>query len=199
MKRTTIAMAAAAMATLVSVAGVAASKSDTSMKQEVKDAWIDGKIETLYTVNRFINPFDIDTKVERGAVHLTGTVDSSMEKDLAGEIAKGVDGVASVDNDLRIVAPESRDAAANARKAKFDKDRDHFRTWLDDVSTTAQVKSKLLTNSNTHGLAINVVTKDDVVTLNGKVKSSEERQLAEMLAKNTDGVRSVTNDLEVKK
>src|SRR5262245_30708125 len=74
------------------------------LKGEAKDAWILGKIETVYLLNPHLDGFAIDTDVKNGVVHLTGKVESSIDHDLAGELAKGIDGVVSVDNDLAVDA-----------------------------------------------------------------------------------------------
>ena len=177
-----------AVATLIGMlAAIPALASD--MKGEVKDAWITGRIETVYLLNTHLNGFTIDTDVSKGAVHLTGKVDSSIDRDLAGELAKGVDGVVSVDNDLVV--------DAKARSA-IKEDAHSFARWVDDATTTAEVKSKLLANDNTHGMKIEVDTSGDVVTLSGAVASSEEKQLAEQLARNTGGVKDVHNRLMVR-
>lgn len=68
-----------------------------------------------------------------------------------------------------------------------------------DASVTERVKSKLATNTNTRGLHIVVDTKNRVVTLRGEVWSSEERDLAELLARNTSAVAMVQNDLVVRR
>lgn len=155
-----------------------------------KDAWIQGKIETVYTLNRHLSAFAIDTHVDQGAVRLTGKVESSVDKDLAGELAKGVDGVVSVDNDL-VVDAKSRTTTTGSERP--------FGVWVDDATTTAAVKSKLLANANTEGLQIDVDTRGDVVTLSGEVASAEEKQLAEQLARNTGDVRDVRNQLTVRR
>jgi osmotically-inducible protein OsmY len=61
------------------------------------------------------------------------------------------------------------------------------------------VKSKLLGNPNTEGLQIDVDTRGDVVTLSGEVASPEEKALAEELTRNTGDVKTVRNQLVVKK
>lgn len=66
-----------------------------------------------------------------------------------------------------------------------------------DAYVTALVKSRLATNSNTRDLRIDVDTKNGVVHLRGEVESSEERDLVELLARNTDAVAMVQNDLIV--
>lgn len=70
-------------------------------------------------------------------------------------------------------------------------------TESSDASVTALVKSRLATNVNTRDLRIDVDTKNGVVRLRGAVWSPEERDLAELLARNTESVAMVQNDLIV--
>jgi osmotically-inducible protein OsmY len=172
--------------------GDAASSSD-SYEGAVKDGWITGKIETVYALNSNLNAFVIDTDVKQGVVHLTGMVESDIDRDLAGEIAKGVDGVVDVQNDLTIEKTAREMAAA---KAGSDGERT-FGGWVDDATTTAAVKAKLVGNSNTKGLQIDVDTMDNLVTLSGEVSSTEVKQLAEEIARNTSDVKDVRNQLVV--
>jgi len=166
----------------------------SSFEGTARDAWLTGKIEAVYTLNPYLNPFEIDTDVENGVVHLTGTVETDIDRDLAGELAKGIEGVDEVVNDLKVDAQSTRDASKSAKKSGNQRD---FGTWVDDATTTAAVKSKLIGNPNTKGLKIDVDTKNDVVTLTGRVKSDEERSLAEEIARNTGDVEDVRNNLVV--
>jgi hyperosmotically inducible periplasmic protein len=158
-----------------------------------KDAWITGKIETVYTLNPHLNPFAIDTDVENGMVHLTGVVPNDIDRDLAGELAKSIEGVVQVDNDLEVDTQRAEHAdAPEVRGGRRD-----FGTFVDDATTTAAVKSKLIGNPNTKGLQIDVDTEGDVVTLSGRVATDEESKLAEELARNTGDVKDVRNNLVV--
>jgi len=56
---------------------------------------------------------------------------------------------------------------------------------------------KLLANEFVDGVDINVDTNENVVTLDGEVKTEAEKDLAEQLVKNMDSVRSVENLLKV--
>src|SRR5690348_4336968 len=67
---------------------------------DVSDAAIKAKIITVYTLNPQLNPFDFDVKVNNGVVSISGAVANTVEKDLAVEIAKGVDGVVRVDDSI---------------------------------------------------------------------------------------------------
>lgn len=166
-------------------------------RQDLKDAWITGKLETLYALNRQLNPFDLDTQVEGGVVHLTGSVENEVERELAGELAKSVEGVSEVRNDLKVASVASLSSARRAERESLARQRAELRRVVEDASTSAVVKSKLLANQNTKGLDVKVETRNRVVTLSGQVSSAEERQLAELLARNTDNVAEVRNELTV--
>lgn len=162
-----------------------------SWEGRTRDAWIDGKIEAAYALNRYLDPFAIDTEVEGGVVRLSGSVESQIDKDLAQEIAEGVDGVSRVDNELVV------EASAEDRPPRQDEKGRSFGTRVDDATTTARVKLSLLANRSAQGLAIDVDTENGIVSLEGSVASKQERELAERIARNTDGVSRVENRLEV--
>lgn len=160
----------------------------------MKDAWLTGRIETLFVLNEHLSPLAIETTVDNGVAHLAGTVDSSVDRELAEELVRGIDGVTRVQNDLVVAAPsEARTKSAPTGVAV----RRDFGTWVDDATTTAAVKSRLIANSGTKGLQIDVDTLDDIVTLSGRVKTDEERALAEQIARNTKDVETVHNNLVV--
>jgi hyperosmotically inducible periplasmic protein len=71
------------------------------------------------------------------------------------------------------------------------------REVLDDATVTAKVKARLMADPDVAALHIDVDTVDGRVTLNGKVSSVDERAEAEKLANNTEGVKSVTNLIQV--
>lgn len=156
----------------------------------LKDAWLDGKLEASFALNRHLSAFAIDTDVEDGMVHLTGEVDSEIDRNLATEVAQNIEGVTGVRNDLT-VQPDGRVAAADAGGERS------FAERVGDATTTATVKSKLLIDDKTQGLKINVTTLDHVVTLTGDVDSTEEKRLAEQIAGNVDEVERVQNELNV--
>lgn len=160
-------------------------------KPELKNAWLESKLETALLVNGELNNFSIDHEVDAGRATLTGTVESDVDRELAEQVALGIDGINAVDN--RLVVKQTNDQArqdvGDTGSAVSQK--------LDDMATTAAVKSKLLANQSTHGLAIDVDTVNNVVSIQGNVESTAEKQLVEQIAKNTDGVREVKNRLKV--
>ena len=66
-----------------------------------------------------------------------------------------------------------------------------------DTGITSAVKSKMAADDTVKASEINVDTHNHVVTLNGTVGSKAEKDRAVMIARNTNGVNSVVDDLRV--
>ena len=181
-------------ALLATMSLVAAQAFAADSSQPAKDSFITGKLEATYLLNRHLSVFTIHPETMNGVVHLTGTVDNNIDRDLAAELAKGIDGVTSVKNDLVIKAGSGQASSKSSSSSSRT-----FGQFVGDATTTAMVKTKLLADSNVKGLKIDVDTRGDVVTLTGKVGSAEQKQLAEKIALNTSDVKKVKNDLVIDK
>lgn len=164
-------------------------ESDCVEGQAANDKWLETQLETAYLFNPHLNNLSIDPEVENGDVMLTGTVRSDIDRDLAVEIAKSLDGVKSVGNSLEI-----KEDMEDPGLPESDTD---FLQKVKDATTTAQVKTRLIGNENIAAGDIDVDTRNSVVRLSGKVRSDTERQLAEFIARNTSGVLAVANELEI--
>ena len=70
--------------------------------------------------------------------------------------------------------------------------------YIDDSTITTKVKAKLLEDPVVSGLRISVETFKGVVQLSGFANSSSEIRQAEKIARQTDGVQSVKNDILLK-
>ncbi|MBM4443443.1 MAG: BON domain-containing protein [Candidatus Rokubacteria bacterium] len=68
---------------------------------------------------------------------------------------------------------------------------------VDDAAITAKVKAKLTTDRAKNLFRVDVDTRQGIVHLQGTVATDEDKFQAEALARNTDGVREVKNDLVV--
>ena len=66
-----------------------------------------------------------------------------------------------------------------------------------DSAITTQVKSKLAVGPETDSLKINVETNNGMVTLTGTVPTQAEKAQAEQIARNTEGVTRVINNITV--
>ncbi|MCB0338414.1 MAG: BON domain-containing protein [Bdellovibrionales bacterium] len=183
-----------ALLILLLIPGLCLADSARNKNDQVSDTWIQAKLVTTYTLNRNLSIFDLDVDVKDQVAYLNGVVDSDIKKDLAGEIAKSVEGVKSVENKIEVDESKAKMARADRTSSQ---DRS-FGQVIEDLTTTASIKSKLLADSNVSGFAINVDTENSNVTLSGTVKSDAERELIEKLASNTSGVKDVTNRVQVK-
>ncbi len=68
---------------------------------------------------------------------------------------------------------------------------------IDDGSITSAVKAKLAADQVSTLAAVNVSTTHGTVYLSGVVDKPATKQLAEQIAHNVQGVRSVVNNLQV--
>jgi len=110
---------------------------------------------------------------------LTGKVDDADAKTAAGEIAKGIEGVTSVKNDLQVVAPAKREAVDA-------KDADIKKAVQSRLSKDSQLKS------------VDVKADGGVVVLTGDAPNITAAARASEMAREVPGVKYVKNEITVK-
>ncbi|MCB0318257.1 MAG: BON domain-containing protein [Bdellovibrionales bacterium] len=159
---------------------------DAAKKDRQSDTWLEAKLDTTYMLNRHMILSGVKTDVRNQTAYLTGTVDSEVKKELAEQIAKSIDGMKGVENNIQVAKENTDKSNSNS-----------FSKLIGDLSTTASVKTKLIANSEVNGFDINVESNGNTVTLLGEVESDIQRDLAEQIALNTDGVTTVNNKLQV--
>ena len=147
----------------------------------------EAQIWTTYALSPYLRANNLSVSVQNGKAILSGSVEEDVHKELAGEIAEGVSGINDVDNKITVDADYK---ATNSGTRGYG-------DVVDDATITTAVKSKLLWSKHTEGMDTKVVTNNGKVELSGTVASQQAKQQAEKLAKNTDGVRSVSNRLVV--
>jgi hyperosmotically inducible protein len=69
---------------------------------------------------------------------------------------------------------------------------------IDDATLTARVKTALIAEPEISAFAVNVDTKDQVVTLSGEYDTQAHAERAVAVATAVEGVKSVVNHLKVK-
>lgn len=175
---------AAALMTSVQMVTIRAQMNDTELRDHVAY-----RIET----NPAVKKYDIDVKVDRHNVTLTGTVATDAQKVEAGRLAR-VTGVNHVDNELTVDRRVDDTLTDRARRGMR-------RTGeaLDDGWITTKVKWFLTGDSLLKGSNISVETNNRVVVLSGTVRSEAARQRAMALANDTDGVTKVVDHLRVER
>jgi hyperosmotically inducible protein len=155
--------------------------------EKVADARSEAQILTSYAMNPHLRAFDLSVTVDGSHAVLGGNVEDSVAKDLAEQIANGASGITNVDNRIRIDAGFVRPPHALSERT--------FAEKVDDATITASVKSRVLWNSGTDGLDIHVDTINGKVTLTGSAGSNTEELLAARIARDTEGVIGVNNEI----
>jgi len=179
---------ALASVTTTGIAATQAKAADTpSMSEQVNDARHEAQIWTTFATNPHLHAFDLKVEVKGNKATLDGKVQSNTAKDLAEQIALGVEGIKHVDN--RLVVDTNYEPPKRAGSERS------FGDVVEDATITASVKSKLLWNSHTDGLDIHVDTNNGRVTLTGNAATGAEKDLAGRIAKNTNGVVAVSNQI----
>jgi hyperosmotically inducible periplasmic protein len=145
---------------------------------QVDDTLITSKVKAKLAADPEVNPFKVDVDTINGVVYLRGVVSDKAVSSEALKLARDTDGVKFVVNDLVVGEYTAQDQLADARIA-------------------SKVKIKLAADPEINPFDIDVDSRLGVVTLNGQVKTAGQKREAEAIARGTDGVRSVRNQIRV--
>ena len=189
----------------------------------VKDGWLVMKVHSEMVDEDVLAGSNIDVDVKNGVVTLQGTVPSEAARARAVAVAKANDGVKNVVDQLKI-APARGSSAANKAERAADRAEDKAQRAGEKTANAAEraadktaaagrsagravddgwIKSKIyaqyLADWNTvlNDSNIDVDVNNNMVTLNGTVKSAEAKAKAVSIAKATDGVKGVKDNLRV--
>jgi osmotically-inducible protein OsmY len=180
----------------------AAASARTDARDDVNAGWITTKIQAQYFMTTDVRARSIDvTTSDTGVVTLAGEVESQESRRRAEEIARQTDGVRQVENQLRVVPDRDADRTADTRAAA-DADRTDVADRRDgepvnDGWLTTKIQAKYFLDTDVAGRRIDVDSNNGLVTLTGEVRTEAERRQAVAIARNTDGVRDVTDRLRL--
>ena len=149
-----------------------------TLGERVDDAAITAKVKTALAADPTAKAYQINVDTNQGVVQLNGFVDSADGKQAAARVARSVDGVTRVDNNLEVKEGERTLGAA-----------------VDDAKIATQVKTALAADSNTKAYQIKVDVNQGVVALGGFVDTEESKNNASRVARSVEGVKSVENNL----
>lgn len=179
------------------------------------DPGITTSVKSRFAADDTVKAYQIDVDTREGVVTLSGNVPSDAAKQRAVALARETDGVRNVVDNLTVAGgsaalPGEYNTSPTARDAE-DEARDEARDASDatrdaagdagqatgDAALTAAVKTKLLADRSVSGLKIDVDTRNGVVTLTGTVNNATEKSEAVRIARATDGVKTVRDNLKV--
>jgi osmotically-inducible protein OsmY len=165
------------------------------------DPWVTAKIQAKYFVDDDVKGRNINVNTNEGVVTLSGSVGDEAEHRLAVAIARNTDGVREVTDQLKVDPGVDRDAYGTARSTVDEAKRQATRVDVDikrpDPWITTKIQSKYFLDADVKGHQINVDTNNGVVTLEGTVANEQHRAAAEQIARDTEGVTRVVNQLTV--
>ena len=150
-------------------------------KTPMNDAWITAKTKIALFADSRVKGSEINVETAQGGVMIRGKIDSDAAKQAAEGIAKGVDGVKTVKNDLQVVAPSKREAMDDK-----------------DDAITARVHEHMEKDAHLKKAGIHAQTNAGVVSLSGEVQDLMTSAEASSSAWQVPGVKAVKNDLTVK-
>lgn len=85
------------------VGGYQVGKDERTAAQIARDAGTTATIKSKMVADKTVSAINVNVDTYENRVTLTGSVGSFVAKDQAGRIAAGVEGVVSVDNQLKVV------------------------------------------------------------------------------------------------
>ena len=162
-----------------------AASDETSMPQAhsdgvsamVTDSAITAKVKAKLMGEDGLHKSRISVTTTNGVVTLKGSASSSDAKSAAEEAAKSVEGVKSVDNNLR--TPGSSKTVTKTKRVVSD-------SWI-----TTKVKSEILADSISKGFEVSVETIHGVVVLTGTLPNQDAIDHVKDIAQKVEGVKSV--------
>jgi hyperosmotically inducible periplasmic protein len=146
------------------------------------DSWIALKTKLALVANSPTSGYETDVDVKEGVVTLTGKVDTSEAKSEVEQVARKIDGVRNVNNQLQVV-PEARRQEVNAADNRI----------KDEIQKLMDGDAKL------QKLSLSVDSNAGVVSLDGSVDTVEQLWQAAQAIRKVPGVRAVvTSGVTVK-
>ena len=170
------------------------------------DAGITTSVQARYYADETVRGRQIDVSTQDGVVTLRGTVDSEAARQQAVTIARSVEGVSRVEDQLQVGAPaataEARETAPPASGERPEQTGTAGRTVEDRVQPawiTTKIQAQYFVSPEIKPWNIDVTTASDgVVTLQGEVDAAADKTEAVRIARETEGVTRVEDRLRVK-
>ena len=157
--------------------------------QTVNDSSITAQVKSKLASDAGTSATRINVDTEGGVVTLSGIVPTTAEKERAEQMAGTTEGVKRVMNNITVDARTSG-ATGSAPTG----------SGIGDGPSDTTILTKIKTQFLTEGIVgTNVDVNNGHVLLKGNVESPQEKTQAETIARKTEGVRDVTNQLTVKR
>jgi hyperosmotically inducible protein len=169
-------------------------------ERQVDDAMLTARIKARMTADGRISPTRVDVDTLNGDVTLRGEVPTQEEKDASQEVARKVEGVRSVSNQIIVnpaVAgtgiPSGQEIKREAEKAVGNVGQG-VKKGAEEAFLLGEIKARL-TAAGYGDVAVSVDR--GVVTLKGEAMKDKDRIAVEAIVEKVKGVEKVDNQLTV--
>jgi hyperosmotically inducible protein len=153
-----------------------------SVGTEIDDSVVTTRVKAALLADEVVRSFEFKVETRKGVVQLSGFVANQVQIDRAIAVTREVRGVKSIENNVSLKGEATT-----------------IGNEVDDGIITAQVKAALLANENIKSLDIGVKTRKGEVQLSGFVNNLGQIDQAIEVTRGIKGVRSVSNEMSVKK
>ncbi len=163
-------------------AGSTTPAATSTMGSEIDDSVVTTSVKAALMAEESIKSIDFKVETNKGVVQLSGFSNDAAQIERAVAVAKSVSGVKDVQNRMSIKTGATT-MGGN----------------VDDTMITGRVKAAMLADADAKSLDISVETRKGEVILSGFVANNSQIGIAEKLAAKQEGVKTVRNELSVRK
>jgi hyperosmotically inducible periplasmic protein len=169
---------------------------DSDLKNEI--------IAKLNSTPELRDAISVDADADHNVVTLSGTVESETMRSRAVQLAKSAHPRLVVEDKIDVRPRELTRSDYTEEQARQEVQKAKARNEtvgdsVDDAWIHAKIVGKLITDLTTPERKINVDVNHNMVTLRGTVENATQKQEAERIARETDGVKGVNNLLKISK
>jgi hyperosmotically inducible periplasmic protein len=179
---------------------------DSTSKPTTKlaDSELADKIKAKFDSDARLKAADLSVSADadKNEASISGVVGTQSLRTKAVNLAKEASPGLILDDKIEVKPRELTRGEFTGERASEEKEKarrtgEKLGDSLDDAWIHTKLVAKFIGDADTPGRKINVDVVDNVVTLRGMVDTAEQRAEAERIARNTEGVKRVVNQLKV--
>jgi hyperosmotically inducible periplasmic protein len=168
------------------------------------DSELESKIKAKFDSDAQLKAADLSVSADadKNEATISGVVGTQSLRTKAVDLAKGASPGLILTDKIEVkpremTREEYTEEHAGEEREKARGAGERLGTSLDDAWIHTKLVAKFIGDADTPGRNINVDVVNNIVTLRGTVETAEQRAEAERIAKDTEGVRRVVNQLKV--
>ena len=177
---------------------------DMSSKTTMTDAQLENSIRSKLDSDAQLKAANlrISANAARNEATLSGAVDSQASRTRAVELAKSGNASLVITDNITVkprelTRAEYTEEQARSERTKAKDYKEKIGDSLDDAWIHTKIVAKLIGDATTPERKINVDVVNNAVTLRGAVDTQDQKSEAERIARTTEGVKNVNNQLKI--